>query len=96
LAIDGHEVASGLEQRSFKLASMTVQSSFLVRCVLSTSGDPKSGKAYYVQHVQTGAEFRSATLGKITQWVEDQNLRYISEMINTPSDPGPGAQEDIQ
>jgi hypothetical protein len=66
---------------------MTVQSSFLIRCLLSASADPTSGRAFSVQHIQTGAEFRSATLAEVTQWMADQNLKYLSEAIYGPSNP---------
>ena len=62
---------------------MTVQSSFLIRCSL---------KAYYIQHVQTGAEFRSATIDELTRWVAEQNLRFRSAMAN----PTPGTEKDLQ
>jgi hypothetical protein len=71
---------------------MTVQSSFLIRCSLNTSGDLTSGKAYYIQHVQTGAEFRAATLAEVTHWAGDQNLRYLAATTDTAS----RAQEDLQ
>lgn len=75
---------------------MTVQSSFLIRCTLNSSGDPAPARPYYIRHVQTGAEFRSATLAEVTHWVADQNLRYLSDMMSAPSDPSSGATEDPQ
>jgi hypothetical protein len=60
---------------------MTVQSSFLIRCLLNSSGELTSGKSYYIQHVQTGAEFRSATLEDLTRWVAEQNLRYLAGVM---------------
>jgi hypothetical protein len=57
---------------------MTVQSSFLIRCLLNSSGDPASGKPYCIQHVQTGTEFRAATLAEATQWMADQNRGYLA------------------
>jgi hypothetical protein len=75
---------------------MTVQSSFLIRCLLSSSGDSTSGKAYYTQHVQTGAEFRAATLAEVTGWLADQNLRYLSEIVRPLSDKDSNAPEDLQ
>jgi hypothetical protein len=71
---------------------MTVQSSFLIRCSLNASGDLTSGKAYYIQHVQTGAEFRAATLAEVTHWAGDQNLRYLAAMGDTAS----GVQGDLR
>ena len=67
---------------------MTVQSSFLIRCSLNPSGDLTTGKAYYIQHVQTGAEFRAATLNEVAHWVAEQNLRFMSDMLNSPSTTG--------
>lgn len=96
LVINRHGLASALEQCDFRLTSMTVQSSFLIRCALCASGDPTSGKAYYIQHVQTGAEFRSGALAELTQWVADQNLRYLSDVVNKASFPNAEAQEDLQ
>jgi hypothetical protein len=75
---------------------MTVQSSFLIRCTLNASGDPASRRAYYVRHIQTGAEFRSATLAEVIRWVADQNIQYLSNLINTPFDPNSGAEENLQ
>jgi hypothetical protein len=71
---------------------MTVQSSFLIRCSLNATGELTSGKAYYIQHVQTGAEFRSATIDELTRWVAEQNLRFRSAMAN----PTPGTEKDLQ
>jgi hypothetical protein len=96
LVINRHGLASALERCDFRLTSMTVQSSFLIRCALCASGDPTSGKAYYIQHVQTGAEFRSGALSELIQWVADQNLRYLSDVVNKPSFPNAEAQEDLQ
>lgn len=73
---------------------MTVQSSFLIRCLLSASGDLASGRAYCIRHIQTGAEFRSGTLTEVTQWVADQNLRYLSDAIDG-SDQNAGNEEDL-
>jgi len=72
---------------------MTVQSSFLVRCSLSATGDPTPARAYFVQHIQTGAEHRSATLEEVTRWMAEQNLRYLSDAIHPPSDPN--VREDL-
>jgi hypothetical protein len=75
---------------------MTVQSSFLIRCTLNSSGDPAPARPYYIRHVQTGAEFRSATLLEVSHWVADQNLRYLADMISAPPDPNSGEREDLQ
>jgi hypothetical protein len=90
--MDRQTIEIPTEPARFRLGCMTVQSSFLIRCTLNAFGDLTSGKAYYVQHVQTGAEFRSATLAEVTHWVGDQNLRYLAVMNNTAS----GAQEDLR
>ena len=76
---------------------MTVQSSFLIRCLLGPSGESTPGKTYYIQHVQTAAEFRAATLDEVTQWVAAQNLRYFADAINasSDSDSDSGVQEDF-
>lgn len=88
-----HVVASRMEPGDFRIASMTVQSSFLIRCLLGPSGESTPGKTYYIQHVQTAAEFRAATLEEVTQWVAAQNLRYFSDVIN--ASPASGVQEDF-
>jgi hypothetical protein len=75
---------------------MTVQSSFLIRCTLNSAGDSAPARPYYIRHVQSGTEFRAATLEEVTSWVADQNLRYFSDMISAPSDPNSGAAEDLQ
>jgi hypothetical protein len=90
--MDRQTFENATEPAGFRLASMTVQSSFLIRCSLNAFGDLTSGKAYYIQHVQTGAEFRAATLAEVTHWAGDQNLRYLSAM----SDAVSGAQEDLR
>ena len=74
---------------------MTVQSSFLIRCSLGPSGESAPGKTYYIQHVQTAAEFRAATLDEVTQWVAAQNLRYFADAINASSDSVSGVREDF-
>jgi hypothetical protein len=77
---------------------MTVQSSFLIRCSLNASGDLTSGKAYYIQHVQTGAEFRTSALADVTRWMADQNTRYLSDTIAAGgnSTAAPDAKEDLR
>jgi hypothetical protein len=74
---------------------MTVQSSFLIRCTLSAPGVPASGRAYYVRHVQSGTEFRSATLEELTRWVAEQNLRYLSGVIDNTSPAASDGTEDF-
>ena len=64
---------------------MTIPSSFLIRCALSAAGGTIPGKAYSVQHVQTGGEFRSASLAEITGWIAEQNLRYLSDRLQAGS-----------
>jgi hypothetical protein len=91
LAGNRHELASQMERSDFRIASMTVQSSFLIRCLLGPSGESTPGKTYFIQHVQTAAEFRAA----VTQWVAAQNLRYIADAINASSDSDSGVQEDL-
>ena len=73
---------------------MTVQSSFLVRCLLNTAGTPIAGKAYSVQHVQTGAEFRSAVLAEISEWIAAQNLKYLADQMKAAELDGP--EEDLR
>jgi hypothetical protein len=77
---------------------MTVQSSFLIRCSLNASGDLTSGKAYYIQHVKTGAEFRASALADVTHWMADQNTRYLSDMIAAAEDAtaAPDAKENLR
>jgi len=60
---------------------MTFQSSFLIRHWLSSGADPAQAKAYSIQHVQSGAEFRSINLSEVVQWMTDQNIRYVREML---------------
>ncbi len=79
---------------------MTVQSSFLIRCTLHLpgqenlrAGDPATGKPFYIQHVQTGAEFRSATLDELTRWAAEQNVRYQATVIGASTQGV--AQEDL-
>ena len=95
MAGNRHELASQMERSDFRIASMTVQSSFLIRCLLGPSGESTPGKTYFIQHVQTAAEFRAATLDEVTQWVAAQNLRYIADAINASSDSDSGVQEDL-
>ena len=84
-----------MERGDFRIASMTVQSSFLIRCLLGPSGESTPGKTYYIQHVQTAAEFRAATLDEVIQWVAAQNLRYFADTISAASNSDSGVQEDF-
>ena len=74
---------------------MTVQSSFLIRCLLGPFGESAPGKTYYIQHIQTAAEFRAVTLEEVLQWVAAQNHRYFADAINASSDSDSGVQEDF-
>ena len=69
--------ASPLEWPSGRLVCMTFQSSFLIRCHMATAAEPNPVRAYYIQHIQTGAEFRSADLAEVTSWMTAQNVTYI-------------------
>lgn len=75
---------------------MTLQSSFLIRCSLHVSGDHPSGRPYLTRHVQTGAEFRSATLVEATQWMADQNARYLAAVVESPAELSNQAEEDLR
>ena len=57
---------------------MTVQSSFLIRCTLHSDPDSRTGKGWYVQHVQTGEEHRAATLEEVSTWISQQNQCYLT------------------
>lgn len=74
-----HGGESLLERPSGRLVSMTFQSSFLIRCHMASTAEPHPVRAYYIQHVQTGAEFRSADLAEVTQWMTAQNVAYIQD-----------------
>ena len=74
-------------------ASMTVQSSFLIRCSLASPESPEARKSYWVQHVQTGAEFRAGSLADITQWISNQNLAYLAERLNTSGENSAPSEE---
>ena len=69
---------SRLEGLDFKIGNVKVQSSFLIRCLLNSPEDRTSGKPFSIQHVQTGAEFRAATLAEVMQWIEGQNANYLA------------------
>jgi hypothetical protein len=71
---------------------MTVQSSFLIRCSLNASGDLTSGKAYYIHHVQSGAEFRACVLDEAARWMADQNIRYLADALAAAAD----TKEDLR
>lgn len=73
---------------------MIVQSSFLIRCALPLAGSTAAGKPFQIQHIQTGAEYRAATLAEIAQWIADQNLQHLTYAIN--SEPKPGTPEETQ
>lgn len=51
-------------------------------------GDPNPVRAYYIQHVQTGAEFRSANLEEVTRWMTTQNLAYIPGAVSSGEEEG--------
>ena len=57
-----------------------------------TGGRDVPVKAYHIQHVQSGAEFRSADLAEVTQWMTERNLRYLSQVLDRTS----ADQEDAQ
>ena len=60
---------------------MTTQSSFLIRCWL----DPEAGgvvKSYTIQHVQSGAEFRSHQIAEILAWMDAENARHLETLNN--------------
>ncbi len=88
--------AKAVEPASGTLVSMTVQSSFLIRCLLTATGETNPGKVniYTIQHVQTGAEFRSATLGEITGWMTEQNMQWMAGSLKAAAETlASGAQE---
>ncbi len=47
---------------------------------MAAPGGASPVRAYYIQHIQTGAEFRSAELSEVTQWMTAQNLAYIASV----------------
>jgi hypothetical protein len=81
-----------LEPGTFKLGLMTLQSSFLLRCSL---GSTQPGKPYFVKHVQTGTEFRAGTLAEATQWMSEQNERFLAYVTTSLPDPNSAADEDL-
>lgn len=65
---------------------MTFQSSFLIRCRLVAGADAGSAASYVIQHVQTSAEFRSASLDDLAPWIAAQNLQYLATLSETTPD----------
>ena len=65
---------------------MTFQSSFLIRCRLVAGADAGSAASYVIQHVQTSAEFRSASLDDLAPWIAAQNLHYLATMSEAATD----------
>jgi hypothetical protein len=47
------------------------------------AGDPV--RAYFIQHIQSGAEFRAADLSEVNQWMADQNRQYLTTMLSGTS-----------
>jgi hypothetical protein len=60
---------------------MTFQSSFLIRCRLALSPDSGTITNYYVQHVQTGAEFGSASFSEVMNWITAQNREIAGSTV---------------
>lgn len=76
---------------------MTFQSSFFIRCRMSPQPGESPVTSYYLQHVQTGAEFRSTDLAEINNWMTGQNARYVSSILeDTSIQPDRDANEDLQ
>lgn len=73
---------------------MTVQSSFLIRCTLHSDPDSRTGKGWYVQHVQTGEEHRAATLEEVSTWISQQNQCYLTAVLENA--PVSTNEEDAQ
>ncbi len=55
----------------------------MIRCHLSPVNAGQPVRGYHIQHVQSGAEFRSAALSEINQWMAKQNLSYLTDALNT-------------
>jgi hypothetical protein len=75
---------------------MTFQSSFLIRCRLVPLPDGSTSVSYAIQHVQSGAEFRSASLDEINGWMAEQNLRHVKEHLDKPTGENSDAADDIR
>lgn len=58
---------------------MTFQSSFLIRCWLQEEAGVVTLKTYQVQHVQSGAEFRSTDWGAVGAWMERENQAWVEK-----------------
>lgn len=65
---------------------MMFHSSFLIRCWVDTSLDPVQVKAYHIQHVQSGDDFRSADLSEINRWMAAENSRFFAGSAGKPSE----------
>lgn len=66
---------------------MTVQSSFLIRCHLNPVEPDHPARSYHIQHIQSGAEFRCGAIAEVNQWIAEQNLSYLHQVLATPAAP---------
>jgi len=63
---------------------------------MSSAPDANPVKSYYIQHVQSGAEFRCADLLEVNQWMTSRNHSYLAEMLAGSAAPDDTIQEDAQ
>jgi len=86
-----------VEPVAVRLASMTFQSSFFIRCRKTSQAGATPVMSYYIQHVQTSAEFRSTSLSEINAWMTEQNALYFNRIAeNSESETENDAAEDSQ
>jgi hypothetical protein len=53
------------------------QSSFLIRCRLVLSDDAGPEAHYIIQHIHTGAEYRTTSPEEMTRWMTAQTLNDL-------------------
>ena len=63
---------------------------------MSSASDSLPVKSYYIQHVQTGGEFRSADLDEVTHWMTSQNVTYLARVLEQSRNSLEGAEENAQ
>jgi len=67
---------------------MSFQSSFLIRCRLSETDKSGTSTTYYIQHVQSGIKFRSASFEEVTAWLMEQNLLFMANATTHVKETG--------
>lgn len=64
---------------------MSIYSSFLLRCWLNRDGSPAA--TYAIEHVQSGEQFRAASLAEVIDWIQSNHERLTAASGSAQEDP---------